>query len=526
MSRANFLLREIAAAKAKDTRQRDAEKAAALLARLFPAQRDFVTDPARRKAALCPRQSGKSYSVLTYALHTALTRSDARVLVLARVRRQAKGVYWSLVKRLASEFELGAKFRNMELEVELPNGSLIQFAGADTQEEVDKYRGQQFDLVCIDECKSYSSRLLRELINEIIRPTVLARNGVIVMIGTPGPLPNGPFYTVTTGDLGGVPKSDRGYWSSRHWRTRAEKKTGWAWSAHGWTAADNVACPQIWERALADKELSGVPDDDPVWLREMMGQWVPDEDALVFAYARIVDGRCDWAPEEDGPFGLSKEHEWRYVLGIDLGVRDATAFVVGAWSPTHPALHIIHAEKHVGFVIDDVVKHVKKLTERYKSFDSIVADTGNLGLMIVDSLRRTYGIPVTAAKKSEKLDHIALMNSDMLGGRIKIDPESPLAEEWRTVQWSGHDRSQIDPSCDDDLADAALYLWRHVYHHFSEEKKTALVPGTDEWWARVQADEEERFRRELLSEDKPWWHKFKPEEEDPWILSDSKDSLL
>ena len=185
---------------------RELEKVQAekLLNSLFPHQRDLVTDPSEYKAALCPRRAGKSRCILVYALHTALTIPDSKILVLARVMRQARGVYWNEVKKICRDFAIKAHFRNMPLNIELPNGSFIQFGGADTSEEVDKYRGQGFDLVAVDECKSYPLPLLRELLLEVIEPALLDRRGSLVLIGTPGPVMGGPFYAVTTGDVEAV----------------------------------------------------------------------------------------------------------------------------------------------------------------------------------------------------------------------------------------------------------------------------------------------------------------------------------
>jgi phage terminase large subunit len=115
-------------------RQYDLDKAAGLLSKLFLQQRDFVEDKSRQKVALCPRRSGKSYSVLSYALITALRKPGAKIVVIAKVRRQVKGVYWSELKRICAHNEIKAHYRNVELECELANGSTILFTGADTME--------------------------------------------------------------------------------------------------------------------------------------------------------------------------------------------------------------------------------------------------------------------------------------------------------------------------------------------------------------------------------------------------------
>lgn len=505
MSNIDLLFQEVAKARDKDTRERDRDIAARLLDRLFPAQLAFVKDPHRRKAALCPRRAGKSYTVLAYALWTCLTKPGAQVLILARVRRQVKGVFWRPLKKLCAELEVDVHFRNMELEAEFGNGSVMLLAGADTQEETDKYRGQFFDLVILDEGKSYSARLLDELLNEILEYTLLDRRGTLAIIGTPGAILQGPFYAITSGDLTVIDPKERYRWSSK--RYTAEGRNACSWSLHTWTTQDNTAMPHIWEDLLDRQRRHNIPDDDPSWMREAKGKWCPDDDALVYKYASVTDGRCDWTFDRDTPHGLPSGHDWNFVLGLDFGYVDATAFVVGAWAKTYPALIFVHVEKHSMMLPEDIARRVRELEEVYGIFQVRVADSGGLGRTILEALQRTYGIPVVAARKRDKCDHIKLMNSDIVAGRVRVDPAGELAEEWRTAQWATEERRKVDPDCDDHAADAALYLWRYVYHHFAREEEFGPAEGSPEWWKKFEKESEEKYRRQLLEEKHEAWLK-------------------
>lgn len=501
----------MAKARAENTLERDRDIAARLLDRLFPAQLAFVKDPHRRKAALCPRRAGKSYTVLAYALWTCLMRPGAQVLILARVRRQVKGVFWRPLKKLCAELEVDVHFRNMELEAEFSNGSVLLLAGADTQEETDKYRGQAFDLVILDEGKSYSARLLDELLNEILEYTLLDRRGTLAIIGTPGAILQGPFYAITSGDLTVIEPKERYRWSSRFYADVLDSgaRNACSWSVHRWTTKDNVAKPHIWEDLLERQKLHNIPEDDPAWMREAKGKWAPDDDALVYKYSSVTDGRCDWEFDPDTPHGLPAGHDWNFVLGLDFGYIDATAFVVGAWSKTYPALIFLHVEKHSMMLPEDIARRVRELEDVYGVFQVRVADSGGLGRTILEALQRTYGIPMVAARKRDKCDHIKLMNSDILAGRVRVDPAGELAEEWRTAQWANEERRKVDPDCDDHASDAALYLWRYVYHHFSREQDLAPEEGTPEWWKQHEREAEERYRQQLLAEkETPWLKKI------------------
>ena len=499
MSRVRHLQQKIAKARQLQNKDRDAEKAVLILQRTFPAQRDFIEDPCNRKAALCPRQCGKSFAVLVYALYTALCRPGARILILARVRRQVKGTYWGDLKQFCRDFELGATFREIALECELPNGSTIIFGGADTAEEVDKHRGQRYDLIVIDEGKSYSAELMGEMIREVLEPALLAKRGTLALIGTPGSILAGPFWEITT-----CQRNAEGNPWARPYAQR--KNPDWIsvrapWSLHKWTQQDNIHASWIWEGSLQIKEAHGYADDDPAWLREYLGHWVPDENMLVYAYARVTDDRVHWVPSEDpeSRFGLPAGHDWRFVLGMDLGYHDDSSFVVGAWSDTYPALIYIHAEKHPCLNIEQIADRAKELEDTYGSFDARVADTGGLGKTVIESLSQVYGIHFEAARKTDKADHIKLLNSDILTGRIQVPRFSVLVEEWRTAQWEDSRKRTVDPNCDDHASDGALYVWRYCHHHWSRSPGIEATPGSADWWRTKQRDEELAYEQELLN---------------------------
>jgi hypothetical protein len=503
--------------KESNERQHDLLIADKLERRLFPAQRDFLNDPARQKVALCPRRAGKSFAVLHYALITALRKPGSKTVVIAKVRKQVKGVYWNELKRICAEVEIKAHYRNVDLECELPNGSIVFFTGADTLEEIEKFRGQWYDLACVDEGKSYSAALLKELIQDVLKPALLDHRGTLVMIGTPGAVLAGPFWAISTGqghkDYGTVrPWKDK---DKPHWRTPSGHLRRANWSLHTWSSREiandkslvnhpgHGIAKLIWEGSLADKEQAGWEDSNPTWQREYLGNWVPDEDALVYGYTRSTkDLRLAEVP---------KGHDWQYALGLDLGSKDDTAFVVAAWADTYPNLLYVHAEKHVGWQIGDIVARTKALEVRFGQFVVRVADTGGLGTMVVESMSSLFGVHFVAAKKSEKPAHIKLQNADFDAGRVQVleDTCVELVDEWTTLQWADEYHTKEDPRSPNHCADAALYIWRHCYHHLWAAREDSPVPGTPDWWKMREQAEEETFREKMASQNQlESWEKY------------------
>lgn len=498
-----------------EARRKHRDVAKRILDYAVPKQRDFILDNSPAKAALCPRRSGKSIASLLAALYKAVTIPRAKVLVIARVRRQVKGVYWGDLKHLAKLFDLPVKLRINELTCTIEsNESLIEFTGADTQEEIDKFRGQGYDLVIIDEAKSYSSTLLHELIQEIIMPALTDRLGQMIMIGTPGAVLAGSFYEVTAQQLRNDETNAelvRPWWAKDKWK-QGQK---FLWSLHKWSSQDNIKNPHIWEQALELKERFGWSDNDPTWLREYKGEWVPDDDAMVYPYESAnTNGRLNWTPDmSDKYFGLP-EDTWHFLVGIDLGYSDDTAFVVAAYGDYTGVLHYIHAEKHSGLAVEEVADRFNEMLQVLDiDPEVVVADTGGLGAMIVASLQRTYGIPVIAAKKTEKHAHIKLLGSDMRLARIRVPKygvlkpgANPLVEEWSTLQWGNIDplspsyMAKEDPSLPNHCADAALYLWRYSHHHFTRDKVVRTKPGTREWHLKREAEVERKAAMEAQEE--------------------------
>jgi len=511
-----------------DQTRGDEEIANRIEARLFPQQRDFILDPARQKAALCPRRAGKSYCVLSYALITALRKPGSQSLIIGKVRKQVKKVYWQTLKMICKEMEIKAHFRNMELECELPNNSVVYFAGADNIEEIEKFRGPSYDLCCVDEGKSYSPHLLKELIIDILKPALLDKQGTLVLIGTPGAIPSGPFWAVTSGtgdkNLGNVRR-----WSERNdpkWFTKGGRRKPARWSLHTWSSRDIASDPKlknhpgfkvaqtIWKGALEDKEQAGWPDDHPSWQREYLGQWVPDEDSLVYSYARVnTDGCLNYEddPNSSELFGLPEGHNWQFVLGVDLGTKDDTSFVIAAWATTHPDLIYLHAEKHTGWQIGDIVKRTKELEDYVGSFFVRIADTGGLGTMVVESMSSLFGVDFIPAKKGDKPAHIKLLNADLFAKRIKVRKAScmELTDEWETLQWADPFHTREDPRSPNHCTDAALYVWRYCYHHLWQAREEAPTPGTPDWWAKKEQEEEDALRRQVLQDqDQDYWQKY------------------
>ena len=454
-----------------------------MLSLCFKEQSDFILDRSRRKSARCPRRAGKSYACLILMCRTALQRPGAVIQYICLTRGQAKKNLWRTLKQFNDTFELDLKFHETNITATFPNNSIIEFMGGETRAECEKFRGQSFDLCVLDEGKSFQFEVLEELIEEVLNPALADRLGTLALIGTPGNILAGPFFEATSAYEPNDPLQLKRSQKPRAWARREEFKRNkwkWNWSFHNWHTKHNVAMPHIWEEALLQKENRSIVDTDPTWQREWMGEWCSSESLMVYAFSQELNTYSGSLP--DG-------HDWQYLLGLDLGYNDSTAIVVNAFSDTCPEMYQVHEYKEPELTFDQIEKQVRRVLRKFPDVNVMVADTGGLGKTIIESLRER-GLAFEAAIKTDKLDHIELVNSDLRAGKVKLLPDSHLAAEMRLLQWTDKTYKKEAKGTDNHLCDANLYLIRYAYHHFWEPAAVVAEPGSTDYWEEFHLQEE------------------------------------
>lgn len=446
---------------------------------VFAAQTAFLEDPARLKAVLCTRRSGKSYGAGLMLFREAWSQPNVSCLYVALTRASAKRIMWKdVLKTIDREQGLQCRFNETELSITLPNGSVIYLLGMDADEqEKDKALGQKFKAVVIDEAASYNVDL-HEMVYGILKPATADYRGVIAMIGTPGNMKRGLFYELTIGQDPSTP----GRW----------EKMGW--SCHRWSAFDNPHMADKWKAEIEDLRLANPAiEQTPLFQQHYLGKWVTDDSKLVYKFdaSRNV---FDELPV------LRGGNRWHYVLGIDLGFNDPTAWVVCAYHDADRTLYVLGADKKQGCDITEVADRTHKLMGRFQ-FDSIIIDNANK--QAVEEIRRRHDIPLTAAQKQGKADFIEIMNGDLISGFVKIHRKGgeSLIDEMMNLVWDERvlPRREEHPGCANHSTDALLYAWRHCYQYLANTlQPNGLRYGHSESdWMMLEA---ERFLEQQLEE--------------------------
>ena len=129
---------------------------------LFPApfdkQREFLLARERFVAYGGSRGGGKSFAVRMKASLAALHYRGIRILIL---RRSFPELYENHIKQLRSLLHGIAVYRESDKSLSFPGGSLIKFGYLDTDADADRYQGQEYDFIFLDEATHFSEYQFR-----------------------------------------------------------------------------------------------------------------------------------------------------------------------------------------------------------------------------------------------------------------------------------------------------------------------------------------------------------------------------
>ena len=486
----------------------------AIRAWLIPRAREVFDDSARFISLRTPRRAAKTVTIVAKAIKVCMEKPGARCVLGSMTLKKARALFWhgkDGMKAFDTRFALGIApkgFNNSEFIATFPNGSTVTIAGFETEADVDKARGEPYDFVGLSECKSFPVGLFKELLDEAIIPALMDELGTLMIEGTPGPILDGVFYQATSaeGSSRHVDGADT-IAVCRPWgeRERPEwKDVRFQWSFHSWPLSENIAKPHLWGEALEQKRRKRWSDQNPIWRREYIGEWVADHSMLVYKYDAARNG---WAPQYDNtnPLGLPLGHQWCFGLGCDLGYDKDFAIQVAAWCDDLHAFYQVPALEFSapGLTVGGIAAAIRTARDLCgQDFEFLVGDRGGLGKMIFATLETDHGISIEPADKQEKVTHVELLNSDLIDGHCFIGLGSRLAQEMSALTW------EIPRGCEPeegkpfvrkheaegfakDNCDAWLYCCTRAQHRFAVARMHLPQAG-DTGYAKWQQAEEVR----------------------------------
>lgn len=445
----------------------------------FKDQNDFVEDKARYIVAQCSRRAGKSNGLAKRFFKTMEQYPSSTCIYLSMTRESAMAIMWPVLHELNEKYNLGCTFTESKLLVTHPNGAKLKLYGADMQNFIKRLKGQKSPGIGIDECQDFGTHL-QSLIDDVLTPMLTDyADSWLACTGTPGPVPQGYFFDIT-------------------------QNRRFGYSYHAWTLLDNPYLPNPSEFIKDLKTKREWNDDNPTLQREWLNQWVLDVQSLWIQY----NSKADFVSLPDIP-----GNNWHYILGMDIGFKDADALAVVAYGDIGKEAYLIEEVITAKQGLTELVEQVHDLRKRYE-FSKMVIDEGGLGKKLAEEMRRQHKIPVEPADKVRKQENVEFLNDAMRLGRFKAKSTSRFAKDSYLVQidWerSRPDKIIVKKHPHSDIIDAVLYAFKespaYAYEKEPEKPKIGSKAWADaqqsEMWEKATEyfEEQERARKRANGE--------------------------
>lgn len=445
----------------------------AYVADLHEKQAAFVADSSRRKAAQCTRRAGKSWGIGAWHMQGLEQCPGERSVYITLSRSRGRQILWDgALSRMKQRYQLPIRTiqRDGQLMIEHENGASLWIAGCDDRSQIDKFRGERFYRVSIDEAQAFPE-WIESLIQDALVPALMDLNGELLLAGTPGPLSSGYFFEATTGLR--------------------------PFSVHKWSMLDNPHLP--FAADFLEDRRAELGEDSPTFQREYKGEWSHDINALVYPFTHNTNswtpGQLDGATEQAEFYGLPAG-EYNFGLGIDLGFGErSTAFVLGAVRRGSGKLYVLKAYTRSRMLPTAIAAHVKAIREKVSSETGsglrVVVDEGALGKGYAEQMR-SMGVGCEPAQKTHKRAYQEYVQGLILSGAVQVHFSEclELVEEARKLQFDPETGLE-DERNRRHLGDSFLYLARTMMPKYDPEKAGARV-GSDEWVAAQARAERER----------------------------------
>lgn len=415
----------------------------------FPQQHAFIVDNARGIDAQCSRRAGKTSGLAMKFYKTLEHHPGQQCIYLALTLDSARDIMWPVLQELNETHKLGCTFLESKLTMVHPNGAQLKLYGADMKNFIKRLKGRKYPGVAVDEAQDFGDHL-QTLIEDVLEPsTADFEDGWIAITGTPGPVPQGYFFEITQ-----------------------QRKHGF--SHHEWTMLENPFMPNPSAFIESIKAKRQWPDDNPTLLREYRNKWVLDVHSLWIRYDEKLSHYE----------ALPNLQNWVYVLGIDIGFKDADALAVIAWNPGTRVIYLLEEVITQKQGLTELVEQIQILQSKYP-ISKMVIDEGGLGKKLAEEMRRRHHIPVQPADKARKQENVEFLNDSLRLGEFKAKRTSRFALDSYLVQidWdkSTPQKIVVKKKPHSDIIDAVLYSFKESPAFTYRAPGAKAEPGTVEW---------------------------------------------
>lgn len=448
----------------KTKKQLDAEKQlwklGVLSWKLEPPQKmgyDFFKDPKRKIAVLnFHRRFGKGFSSLTYAIEECIKNKHHIVKFLAPEIKQIRFNMIPIIREIFKDapdglkFGTDVKFSKLDNVVRFPNGSEIQFAGADNG-NAENLRGGFCHLAICDEVGFVND--LKYIINSILLPTTLTTNGKIVLTSTPP----------RQGDHEFVDYMQNADFNNNLMVLTIEDYFA-IWKKH--TDKTGVKPTRVTRENLQPliDSMGGIHSSE--YKREFLCMVATaEEDKVVPEFTSDIEEEIvqEW---ERPPFYDS-------YTSMDIGVRDLTAVLFGYYDYANDKL-IIEDEYTLNgkTMTTDVLAENIQDKEKTLWVDPVTKEVmepymrvSDNNLLVIQDLTRLHGMYFIPTKKHDKGSAVNDVRQRIASRQIIINPKCKnLIKHLRYGSWdkTGKKFSHLSDGSHADCLDALIYMVRNI----------------------------------------------------------------
>lgn len=451
------------------TRVEDVRPAVDVRPHMFPQQRAVMDSDARMRALRCGRRGGKSAGIIGWAIEGALETPNSLCPIFGLTAKSVRLYAWRETKAWAHRLGFPAEWlSDHTMTLRLPNGSQVICTGTDDMRTIESWRGVATKRVVIDECGAQQDGLLRYLVRDILRATMIDQGGQMALTGTPGLTLAGFWFELTgPASTSSVP-------------------------CFHWTLLDNPHIPNGAEELAAIREENGWDESNPTYVREYLGEWAEDEGALVYPYNDERNGLDKLPTQNSHGRPLGDAAGWRYVVAVDPAGVGTTGLSVLAAHPDLTGVFVVESSAHAGIGIAELAQLVREKQKTYHA--RLVMDVGGLGSTHAQEFTRVYAIGVEPAEKRDKPSSIRFTRDHFISGRLKVlrgACNDALRQEAAVLGWDAK-RLQHHPDQADHVMDTVLYGVRYLRAYTRQEREPDVV---------LSAVEEHAKRREQFFAD-------------------------
>jgi len=351
-------------------------------------QEELLSDESYFIACAWSRQTGKSEAIAHKAIHTAFTKANSDVLIVAPGRRQAYELYEKIIKALRRSPLIMSSIRNKPTKekVEFLNGSrIINLPAGD---EGITLRGYSIALLILEECA-----YIPEAVIIAVEQGLVSSGGKMIAISTPAGR-NNFFYKIFN------PRPNIKYDMSREGRQQVKDWSCYRYSYKVGLSVNKVLdngeiIPQL-NQMLVNKFKEELPD----WRfrTEYLAEFVEDIDS--YFLTKTIENcfnpafkKYDAPPDPNGD----------YYFGIDIAKGgDMTSLSIGWLHTVNPKTRVPLKLPHLQIVQRWYWK-IGKFEKQYPLFltqveiwrpKMIFFDETGLGARPYEELRDTYSLPI------------------------------------------------------------------------------------------------------------------------------------